>query len=269
MKPLYFSLFFFFLSVLNAGGFDQAEVLMQKSDCLACHKENQKLIGPSFKEMADKYELNSNNIKSLIQSVREGSSGKWGDMPMPPHPTLSETEVKKIIEGILSLRAASEGEEIDPREGGNLSDEDIQTGADFFQGKIRFAHGGPSCIACHHVKNDAIIGGGILAKDLTTVFSRLGGEGVRIILGGPPFPVMQQAYKDKPLEDDEVRTLVAFLQSADQQHMYQKPKDYGLGLLLSGVFGATLFFIFIALYGYRRKKVSVNQEIYDRQIKSE
>ena len=52
----------------------------------------------------------------------------------------------------------------------------------------------------------------MLAIELTEVFGRLGGAGVRAILGAPPFPVMQRAYKEQPLVDAEIAALIGFLQ---------------------------------------------------------
>ena len=248
---------------------------MQKSDCLSCHAQNQKIIGPSFRDIATKYQKDPNALSKLIKAVKNGSSGQWGAIPMPPHPTLSEDEIKKIITGILSLGGQGEPEKRVEEKKPSISDlekatpADIIKGQNLFQGKIRFSHGGPSCIACHHVQNDAVIGGGILARDLTSVFSRLGEPGVKAVLGAPPFPVMQQAYKDKALTKDEILALISFLNDTDQKKLYQKPKDYGMGLFLSGVFGAILLMFIYSLFGARRKKYSVNQAIYDRQIKSQ
>lgn len=146
---------------------------------------------------------------------------------------------------------------------------DIARGQDLFQGKIRFQKGGPSCIACHHVKNDAVIGGGVLAKDLTKVFTRMGGTGVKAILGQPPFPVMEQAYKDRLLTQDEVDAVIAFLQHADNESLMQKPKDYGRRLVVVGGAGAVLLVAAYSLVWGRRKKKKVNQDVFDRQIKSE
>ena len=74
------------------------------------------------------------------------------------------------------------------------SPEDIEAGQAMFQGVTRFENDGAACNACHDVRNDAVIGGGILAAELTTVFSRMGSAGVKAILGQAPFPVMQAAY---------------------------------------------------------------------------
>jgi cytochrome c1 len=148
------------------------------------------------------------------------------------------------------------------------SSEDIADGQAMFQGGIRFENGGAACNACHDVRHDAVIGGGVLAAELTTVFSRMGGAGVRAILGQAPFPVMQAAYEDKALTDDEVRALVAFLQFADSEEYNQLPRDYGIGLFLSGTIGAVILFLFFGILWRNRKIGSVNQDIYDRQVTS-
>ena len=148
------------------------------------------------------------------------------------------------------------------------SEEDILAGQEMFQGNIRFVNGGPACNACHEVRNDAVIGGGILATELTSVFSRMGGAGVKAILGYAPFPVMQAAYAEQSLTEIEVAALVAFLEFADSEQYNQLPRDYGLGLFVSGSAGAGVLFLFFAFVWRGRKKGSVNQAIYDRQITS-
>jgi len=97
----------------------------------------------------------------------------------------------------------------------------------------------------------------------------MGAGGVRAILGKPPFAVMEQAYRDRSLTEDEVHALVAFLQDADEQQSFQQPRDYGVGLAGTGAVGTALLLGSYALIFRRRKRASVNQEIYDRQIKSE
>jgi len=96
----------------------------------------------------------------------------------------------------------------------------------------------------------------------------MGGTGVGAILGQAPFPVMQAAYKDNALTDDEITYLVTFLQDADEQHLFHQPRDYGIGLFASGTVGAGVLFLLFAFIWRGRKSGSVNQQIYDRQVKS-
>jgi cytochrome c1 len=96
----------------------------------------------------------------------------------------------------------------------------------------------------------------------------MGGAGVTAILGRAPFPVMQVAYEDHALTDNEVSALVAFLEYADAQQHDQSPTGYGIGLFASGSVGAGILYIVFAFVWRGRKRESVNQAIFDRQIRS-
>ena len=146
---------------------------------------------------------------------------------------------------------------------------DIQRGQDLYEGRIRFANGGPSCNACHHVTNDALLGGGVLASELTLVFSRLGQQGLDAMLASAPFPVMQVAYEGKTINPEEVRALASFFQHVDKEHTRQMPKEWGWRMFFGGAGGVVVLAGLFSLVGGRRKKRCVNQDIYDRQIKSE
>jgi cytochrome c len=80
------------------------EVLISKSDCLACHKVQDKLLGPSYKDIANKYVKNKSNIDYLINKVKVGGSGVWGAIPMSPHPTLSDEDARDMMLYVLSLK---------------------------------------------------------------------------------------------------------------------------------------------------------------------
>src|SRR5512135_2496774 len=54
------------------------KALIAGSDCLTCHKEDTKLIGPAYKDVAKKYENNDKNVKMLADKVLKGGQGVWG-----------------------------------------------------------------------------------------------------------------------------------------------------------------------------------------------
>jgi cytochrome c len=82
----------------------QGKALISKSDCLSCHRLDVKLIGPAYIDVAKKYPASSANYELLSKKVIEGGSGNWGPVAMSPHPTLKPSDVKKMIEYILSLK---------------------------------------------------------------------------------------------------------------------------------------------------------------------
>ena len=159
-----------------------------------------------------------------------------------------------------TIRTAPESNVLTP-----VSVEDISTGGDLFQGKLRFKNSGPACNACHDVRNDAVTGGGALAADLTSVYSKMGAAGLTAILSRPPFPAMQTAYNENPLMEAELVSLLAFFQNADTESASQQKINYGLRLFFSGVLGAAFLFGLLPLIWRDRKIGSVNQSIYDRQ----
>ena len=81
-----------------------SEALARKNDCLGCHAVAVKLVGPAFKDVAAKYAGQSDATEQLAESVRNGSVGKWGDLPMPAHPKLSAADAKKLVEWILKAK---------------------------------------------------------------------------------------------------------------------------------------------------------------------
>lgn len=83
---------------------DKGAKLMAASDCASCHRERDKLLGPAYVAVAQKYPATPANITMLANKVIKGGSGHWGDIAMTPHPGLSESDSKEIIRYILSLK---------------------------------------------------------------------------------------------------------------------------------------------------------------------
>ena len=78
--------------------------LAQKSGCTACHSVDAKIVGPAYKEVAKKYRGDKGAQAKLEKKVKEGGSGVWGDVPMPPNTQVSAADVKKLVEWVLSLK---------------------------------------------------------------------------------------------------------------------------------------------------------------------
>jgi hypothetical protein len=81
--------------------------------------------------------------------------------------------------------------------------------------------------------------------------------------------VMQAAYAGKDLTGKEIDALVAFLQHVDKEHARQMPKEWGWRMFSAGAGGVVVLLGIFSLAGRRRKTRCVNQDIYDRQVKSE
>ena len=77
--------------------------LAQKKLCMACHKLNEKSLGPSFKDVAKKYRGAAGAEATLAAKIRQGSKGAWGSVPMPPQSALSDAEGKTLAAWVLSV----------------------------------------------------------------------------------------------------------------------------------------------------------------------
>ncbi|WP_427307045.1 c-type cytochrome [Cupriavidus sp. H39] len=70
--------------------------LLAKNACLSCHSVTQKVVGPAYHEVAARYKGDPQAQARLEASIRGGSSGKWGSVPMPPFAALKADEVKAL-----------------------------------------------------------------------------------------------------------------------------------------------------------------------------
>ena len=78
--------------------------LAQKKNCMACHAVANKVIGPSYKDVAAKYSGQPDAVAKLSQKVLKGGSGVWGAVPMPANPQVSEAEAKQLVQWILTIK---------------------------------------------------------------------------------------------------------------------------------------------------------------------
>lgn len=78
--------------------------ILTKAGCLACHKEDKKVVGPSYKDVAAKYKGQDASAK-VMEKVRKGGSGVYGPIPMPANPVtkISDDDLKTVVDYILKL----------------------------------------------------------------------------------------------------------------------------------------------------------------------
>jgi len=250
-------------------GLAAAPIRLQQK-CAACHlTSSDRLVGPGLagvttrrdRAWLKRFIMQPDQMLASGDSIANALLLEY-QVPMP-NLGITDAEAEALIVFLGGAQASAPPAVVE-----QATEEQIVLGQDLFQGTKRLTNGGPTCNSCHDVTNDAVIGGGILARELTTVFSRLGGPGVRAILGSPPFPVMQRAYQDTPLTDEEVAALVGFLERADAEQALHQPRDYGIKLFGAGVVGVIILLGLYSLMWRGRSRGSVNQDIYDRQISS-
>ncbi|HET7731547.1 MAG TPA: c-type cytochrome [Usitatibacter sp.] len=79
------------------------EELAKKSACTACHSIDKKLVGPAYKDVANKYRGDAKAEDKLVEKVKKGGSGVWGQIPMPPN-NVKDEDAKALVKWILSIK---------------------------------------------------------------------------------------------------------------------------------------------------------------------
>ena len=82
------------------------QTLVQASDCLRCHGMDRRYVGPSFRQIADRYREQPDAANYLARKIREGSVGVWGRTVMPRHPQVNEAQSSDMARWLLSLPPA-------------------------------------------------------------------------------------------------------------------------------------------------------------------
>lgn len=77
--------------------------LANRNGCLGCHAVATKLVGPAFKDIAERYAGQADARDIVAGHIRQGGSGRWGEMPMPPQQQLSAGEARKLAAWVLSV----------------------------------------------------------------------------------------------------------------------------------------------------------------------
>jgi cytochrome c len=81
-----------------------SEELAKKHNCLACHTVDKKVVGPSYQEVGAKYRGDKAAEGKLFDKVKKGGVGVWGQIPMPPNPTVPDADIKALVKWVLSKK---------------------------------------------------------------------------------------------------------------------------------------------------------------------
>lgn len=94
----------FCLGIGGAAHANDGETLLKDNGCLSCHAKAEKVVGPAYLAVADKYRGDKDAVAGLVQSIQNGSKGKWGRVPMPPHASMSQEDLKTVARYILAMK---------------------------------------------------------------------------------------------------------------------------------------------------------------------
>ena len=92
------------LGLLLASSAQADEKLAQANGCMTCHQIDKKVLGPAYKEVADKYRGNAGAQAMLVKKVKDGGKGVWGEMVMPPNAHVKDADIAAIVKWVLTLK---------------------------------------------------------------------------------------------------------------------------------------------------------------------
>ncbi len=244
---------------------------LYKTACLVCHSVGGgRLVGPDLKgvttKRSEKWLISW--IKSSQTMVKKGDPdavaifNEFNKVPMPDQ-NYSDDQVRSILAFIDATEKT--GIALGGAAVAQAPTGDLERGRNLFTGNIRLANGGATCISCHNVDSKDVLAGGGLAMDLTQTVSRNTAEGVKGILSGLPFPAMKQAFGNKPMTEDEINDLTAFLASVDTQDRTPAGRRYEAYMAWGGIGGSSVMLVLFSLFWIRRKRKAVNDQVFSRK----
>jgi cytochrome c len=82
-----------------------SDALAKKYLCTTCHVvKGAKTIGPAYADVAKKYAGQKDAEAKLVDKVKKGGQGVWGQVPMPPNASVPDADLKALVKWVLSTK---------------------------------------------------------------------------------------------------------------------------------------------------------------------
>jgi cytochrome c len=88
----------------SAGAAVASPEMLKKYNCVACHADAKKMVGPSYKDVAAKYASDAGAAAKLATKIKKGGAGVWGPIPMPAHPQVSDADALALAKYVLTIK---------------------------------------------------------------------------------------------------------------------------------------------------------------------
>ena len=85
-----------------APDFAQVQDILSKNACLACHAIDKKVVGPAYTDVAAKHKDQADAADILTNHIKNGSSGVYGPIPMPPNAGISDADIKTVVDWLVA-----------------------------------------------------------------------------------------------------------------------------------------------------------------------
>lgn len=231
---------------VTAAAQDAPGAALYVEHCSACHQANGEGVPGAFPPLAGNE--TASDAAYVIEVIRDGRtgpivvSGENYDQAMPAVDAVNDEEAAMIADYVVGLSTGTVGA-LDQAAPIDFDEGDSEQGHALFRGSTRFDQGGAACASCHVAGDVGNLGGTSLGPDLTDVYERFGGDaGLGAWLASPPSATMRPIFDDKPLNNEELADLVAFLGDAPERDEPAGSVDWltiyavvGLAALLAGM----------------------------------
>lgn len=97
-----------FSNLVNATDLLDGKEVARKNLCLGCHAEKQKVVGPAFVEIANRYDNTPQSYSYLMNKIKNGGVGVWGAIPMPANKNnITDEEIRKVVDWVFGMKKNS------------------------------------------------------------------------------------------------------------------------------------------------------------------
>jgi len=112
MKMLKYVFIITILIFINSFASEKGKKLFEKYSCNSCHSINSRLVGPSLKEIAERYGSSDKAIKKVAKLIIKPNPANWpGFAYMPPF-NIPIEEAEEIAKYILRVAPTEKGKNI-------------------------------------------------------------------------------------------------------------------------------------------------------------
>lgn len=208
--------------------------------CASCHTVGQGVrVGPDLKDVHKRrsraWLLTMVRTPSTLLDSDPAARDLLTEFKGVRMPDLGLTEAEAATLVDLMIRCSAEPCDLTGAitPAASATPRDVERGRRLFLGLDPLKSGAAPCVACHTVRGaGSAVPGGLLSRDLTHAFARIGDEGLDAALASPAYPLMNKVFAARPLDGAEVFALRAFLRTANQA-----TAPGGDGHLSAGLFG--------------------------------
>lgn len=88
----------------SAGSAFASADMLKKYNCVTCHANDKKLVGPAYKDVAAKYASDAGAAEKLAKKIKAGGVGVWGPIPMPANPAVSDADALTLAKYVLTIK---------------------------------------------------------------------------------------------------------------------------------------------------------------------